>query len=187
MSARRPLQNPETAQTTSRVREASPRAVSPTSLTQRHALPVQARECPNRLIQLIAFFDARHGVGSADQRARRGSGARPAHRHDSRTIRERVLTRVADRARAQTRVSPEFSSREPSSFSPRPRRKNETEDSRAGKRPPGEPLVPERRARSATMSPRGSGSTTPRAGRADGVSRRAWRARTPVFPVEDGK
>jgi hypothetical protein len=43
---------------------------------------------------------------SADQRARRGSGARPAHRHDSRTIRERVLTRMADRARAQTRVAP---------------------------------------------------------------------------------
>jgi hypothetical protein len=45
---------------------------------------------------------------SADQRARRGSGARPAHRHDSRTIRERVLTCTADRSRAQTRMAARF-------------------------------------------------------------------------------
>ena len=42
---------------------------------------------------------------SADQRARRRSGARPAHRHDSRTMRERVLTCITDRSRAQTRVA----------------------------------------------------------------------------------
>ena len=124
---------------------------------------------------------------SADHRARKEvrSEARASTRLEdyARTgfdVYYRPITHTDARGRA-------FSSRDAASFSPRPRLKNAAEHFTGGKRPPGESLVPERRARSATMSPRGSGRTTPRGGRADGVSRGAWRSRTSVFPPRDGK
>ena len=107
MSARRPPQDPETAQTTSRARVASSHAVSPTSSTPSHALRVGARRCPNGSIQPIAFVEAEPGV-EARIREREG-GQERGPRIDTtlaRTIRERVLTRMADRSRAQTRVAP---------------------------------------------------------------------------------